>query len=110
MRAHECTATIVIVKMARLLDFGPSRACDASVNRTGSQCTLVPREVRLYPAEGQALTAYGADILHADGGLIVELESAGAERIVENFVPMRWPEYRHVTDLPFSELLYATLR
>jgi hypothetical protein len=70
----------------------------------------VPREVRLYPAEGQALTAYGADILHADGGLIVELESAGAERIVENFVPMRWPEYRHVTDLPFSELLYATLR
>ncbi|MGC2477524.1 MAG: hypothetical protein WA485_24505 [Candidatus Sulfotelmatobacter sp.] len=77
----------------------------------GSQCTLVLRAVRLYPPEGQVLTTYGVDIhLNADGGLIVEQESAGAERIVENFVPMNWPEYRNVTDLPFSELLYANLR
>jgi hypothetical protein len=76
----------------------------------GSQCTLVLREVRLYPPEGQYLTTYGADYLHSDGGLIVNLESAGAERVVENFVPLKWPEYRHVTDLPFSDLLYTSLR
>jgi hypothetical protein len=77
----------------------------------GLQCTLVLREVRLYPPEGQVLTAYGVDIhLNADGALLVEQESAGAERIVENLVPMKWPEYRNVTDLPFSELLYANLR
>ncbi len=88
---------------------------DPSVQRkcqpNGSLCTLVLREMRLYPPEGQALTTYGVDIhLNANGGLIVEQESAGAERIVENFVPTKWPEYRHVTDLPFSELLYADLR
>ena len=76
----------------------------------GSQCTLVLREVRLYPPDGRVLATYGADILHADGGLIVELESAGAQRIVEKFVPMKWPEYRNATDLPFSELLSADLR
>lgn len=76
----------------------------------GAECTLVLREVRLYPPDGQALITYGADYLNEDGGLIVEQESAGAERIVENFVPMKWHEYRHVTDLPFSELLYADLR
>src|ERR1017187_6939086 len=34
MRAHECTLTTVIVKMARLLDFGRCQACDRSVNQT----------------------------------------------------------------------------
>jgi hypothetical protein len=77
------------------------------------QCTLVLREERLYLPEGQALTIYG-DIplrvgmgpqINEDGGLNPERLSAGAERIVETFVPMKWPEYRHVTDLPFSELL-----
>jgi hypothetical protein len=29
---------------------------------------------------------------------------------VVTFVPMEWHEYLHITDLPFSELLYATLR
>ena len=43
------------------------------------------------------------------GGIIRD-ESLPAERIVETLVPMKWPEYLHVTDLPFSELLYATLR
>ena len=72
----------------------------------GYQCTLVLREVRLYPPEGQALNFYGVDIhINEDGRLIIERGSAGAERIVETFVPMKWPEYRHVTDLPFSELL-----
>jgi hypothetical protein len=77
----------------------------------GVQCTLVLREVRLYPPEDQVLTAYGVDIrLNENGFLLGEQESAGAERIIEKFVPMKWPEYRHVTDLPFSELLYADLR
>lgn len=77
----------------------------------GSQCNLALRGVRWYPLGGRALTAYGVDVrLNSDGGLIVEKESAGAERIVETFVPMKWPEYRHVTDLPFSQSLYANLR
>jgi len=77
----------------------------------GYQCTLVLRGGRWYPPEGRALTTYGVDVhLSADGGSVVEQESAGAERIVESFIPMKWPEYRNVTDLPFSELLYANLR
>ena len=74
------------------------------------QCALVLREVRLYPPEDQVLTTYGVDLRLNEDGALIEQESAGAERIVETFVPMKWPEYRHVTDLPFSELLYATLR
>jgi hypothetical protein len=38
------------------------------------------------------------------------LEAAPAERIIQRFVPMKWPEYLHITDLPFSESLYANLR
>lgn len=77
----------------------------------GSQCNLALRGVRWYPPQGRALTAYGVDVrLNSEGGLIVEQESAGAERIVESFVPMKWPEYRHLTDLPFSQSLYANLR
>jgi hypothetical protein len=77
------------------------------------QCTLVLREVRLYPPEGPVLKTYGVDRLpnmNDDTGVIIGDESLPAERIVETFVPMKWPEYLHVTDLPFSELLYATLR
>jgi hypothetical protein len=48
--------------------------------------------------------------MNDDTGVIIGDESLPAERIVETFVPMKWPEYLHVTDLPFSELLYATLR
>jgi len=35
MRAHECTLTTVIVKMAHLLDFGRCQAYSRSVNQTG---------------------------------------------------------------------------
>jgi hypothetical protein len=77
----------------------------------GTQCTLVLRETRLYPHDGDVLTTYGVDLrVNENGFLTVEGESAGAERIVEIFVPMKWPEYRNVTDLPFSELLYAKFR
>lgn len=65
-----------------------------------SQCTLVRREERFYPLEGPVLKTFGVD----------GAEPLLAERIVETLVPMKWPEYLHVTDLPFSELLYATLR
>ena len=37
------------------------------------------------------------------------IEATPAERVIQTFVPMKWPEYLHVTDLPFSESLYATL-
>jgi hypothetical protein len=73
----------------------------------------VLREVRLYPPERPALKAYGVDrLLSVNGntGVIIGDESLPAERVVESFVPMKWPEYLYVTDLPFSELLYATLR
>ena len=77
------------------------------------QCTLVLREVRFYPPGGPVLTTYGGvdgllDIVNGTAGAV--FEARPAERIVQTFVPMNWPEYLHVADLPFSELLYATLR
>jgi len=87
----------------------PSMRRNCQPNRT--RCTLVLRETRLYPHDGDVLTTYGVDLrVNENGFLTVEGESAGAERIVEIFVPMKWPEYRNVTDLPFSELLYAKFR
>ena len=71
------------------------------------------REVRFYPPEGPVLKTYGGvdgllDIVNGTTGAI--LEGPFAERMVATFVPMKWTEYLHVTDLPFDELLYATLR
>ena len=87
----------------------PSMRRNCQPNRT--RCTLVLRETRLYPHDGDVLTTYGVDLrVNENGFLTVEGESAGAERIVDIFVPMKWPEYRNVTDLPFSELLYAKFR
>jgi hypothetical protein len=73
----------------------------------------VLEEVRFYPPEGPALTAYGGvdELLDiANGSSRVIMEARPAERMVETLVPLKWPEYRHVTDLPFSELLYASVR
>ena len=77
------------------------------------QCTFALREVRFYPPGRPVLTTYGGvdgllDIVNGTTGAV--FEARPAERIVQTFVPMKWPEYLHVTDLPFSELLYATLR
>jgi hypothetical protein len=72
------------------------------------QCTLVRREVRLYPPERPVIKVYGVDKLanlNGSTAIIKEDESLPAERVVEAFVPMKWPEYLHVTDLPFIELL-----
>jgi hypothetical protein len=84
--------------------------------RNRYQCSLVVRQVRVYPPEGPVLRIFG----YLDGvgyvtGMAPSLEAIGEEslqpeRTVVTFVPMKWPEYRHVADLPFSELLYATLR
>jgi hypothetical protein len=76
------------------------------------QCTVVLREMRFYPADGPVLRTYGFEkLLGVNGNTeIIGDESMPAERMVQKFVPMKWPEYRHVTELPFSELLYATLR
>jgi hypothetical protein len=78
-----------------------------------SQCTVLLREVRLYPPEGPVLKTYGVERLPNLNGTTAVIngdESLPAERVVETFVPMKWPEYLHVTDLPFSQLLYVTLR
>lgn len=82
------------------------RKCELDRNR----CTWVLQEVRFYPPERPVLTTYGLDGLPYMNGTSGILEATPAERVIQTFVPMKWPEYLHVTDLPFSELLYATLR
>jgi hypothetical protein len=74
---------------------------------------VVLREERLYPPEGPVLKTYGLEELLKDRNDIVGViigDALPAERVRETFVPMKWPEYLRVTDLPFSELLYAALR
>jgi hypothetical protein len=73
-----------------------------------NQCSSVLREERFYPSEGSVLTTYVAvdgllDIVNGTTGTI--LEAPPAERMVSTFVPMKWREYLHVTDLPFNTLL-----
>ena len=75
-----------------------------------NQCIWVLQEVRFYPSERPALKTYGLDGLPYMDGTMGILEATPAERVIQTFVPMKWPEYLHVTDLPFSELLYATLK
>ena len=89
----------------------PSERQKCEPNR--NQCTSVLQEVRFYPPEGPVLKTYGGvdgllDIVNGTTEAI--LEGPPAERMVTISVPMKWPEYLHVTDLPFSELLYVTLR
>jgi hypothetical protein len=80
--------------------------------RNRYQCNVVLREARFYPPDGPAVTTFKyldhgeystppPDVIN--GPLL-------PEHTVVTYVPMKWPEYRHVADLPFSELLYATLR
>ncbi len=88
---------------------GERQKCEPNRN----QCTSLLREARFYPPQGPVLTTYGGlggllDL--ANGTTRPILEGPMAERIVQTFVPMKWPEYLRVTDLPFNELLYATLR
>ena len=96
--------------LARLRSVPSERQrCEPNRNR----CTSVLREVRFYPTEGPVLTTYGGldgllDIVNGTTGAI--FEAPPAERMVATFVPMKWPEYLHVTDLPFNELPYTTLR
>jgi hypothetical protein len=71
------------------------------------QCTLVLREARFYPPEGPVLKTYGLDSLPNVNGstrVIFGDESIPAERVIETFVPMKWREYLHVTDLPFQRV------
>jgi hypothetical protein len=82
------------------------RKCELDRN----QCTWVLQEVRFYPPEGPVLKTYALDGLPDMNGSTGILEAAPAERIIQRFVPMKWPEYLHITDLPFSESLYANLR
>jgi hypothetical protein len=80
------------------------------------ECTFALREVRFYPPEGPVLKTYGGvdallDLVHGTSGFSTGLvEAPPAERTIQKFVPMKWPEYLHITDLPFRNLLYATLR
>jgi hypothetical protein len=81
------------------------------------QCSLVLRQGRLYPPEGpvQSTVGYLDGVRYVLNGTTPSLgaideESLQPERTVVTFVPMKWPEYLHIVDLPFSELLYATLR
>ena len=79
--------------------------------RSRYQCTLALREVRFYPPEGPALKTYGGvdallDVVRGTTGFSTGFVKAPpAERVIQKFVPMNWPEYPHVTDLPFRNLL-----
>lgn len=84
----------------------PSERQKCEPNR--NQCTSVVREQRFYPPEAYVAVDGLVNIVNGTTGAI--LEAPPAERMVWTFVPMKWPEYLRVTDLPFSELLYATLR
>lgn len=56
-----------------------------------SQCTVLLREVRLYPPEGAVLKTYGVDGLPNLNGTTAVIkgdESLPTERVVETFVPM----------------------
>lgn len=82
------------------------RKCEPNRNR----CTSLLREVRFYPPEGPVLKIYGLDRLPNVNDTTSIIEAPATERVVTTFVPIEWPVYLHVTDLPFSELLYARLR
>lgn len=85
--------------------------------RNRYQCSLVLRQEWFYPPEGPVLRTFGYPdgVGHVVNGTTPSLgaideESLQPERTVVTFVPLKWREYLHVADLPFSELLYATLR
>jgi hypothetical protein len=85
--------------LARLRSVPSERQqCEPSRN----QCTVVLREVRFYPPNSPVLKAYG----DLDGLAEMPNEpivgARTAERVIQMFLPMNWPEYSHVTDLPFN--------
>lgn len=88
------------------------RKCEPT---THYQCSYVLRVERLYPPEGPALTTFA----YSDGaGFVNGVPYSPADAIREQslqperteliYLPMTWPEYTNVEDLPFNELLYAT--
>jgi hypothetical protein len=73
------------------------RNCEPSRYRC-TLASLVLRELRFYPPNGPAVTTY-----LGQGYSISRLDAP--ERTVVTYVPLKWPEYLHVADLPFSGLL-----
>ena len=81
------------------------------------QCRLVVREERWYLPEEPVLKTfpYLEGVGYVNPGVTpslgaIEDESLQPERTVVTFVPVNWHEYLYVTDLPFSNLLYATVK
>jgi hypothetical protein len=77
------------------------------------RCSLVLREARFYPPDGgPAVTTF--TYLDHGGYLTPPPDVINGpllpEHTVVTHVPMKWPEYLHVTDLPFSGLLFPALR
>jgi hypothetical protein len=95
--------------LARL---GPVPSVRRKCEPSRDECSFVLREVRYYPPARPVLKAYGGvddallDWLHGTTGFSTGLvEGPPAERTIHTFVPMNLPEYPHVTDLPFRNLL-----
>ena len=78
------------------------------------QCTYTLREVRFYPPEGGVLKTYGSEgdelLSLVKGNADGVLEGPPAERTIVAKLPTNLPEYLSVTDLPFDNLFYRTLR
>jgi hypothetical protein len=87
-----------------------------SCERNRYQCSLVLRQEQWYLPEEPVLKTFGylAGVGYVNWGTpslgAIDEESLQPESTVVTIVPTNWPEYLRVTDLPFSELLYATLR
>lgn len=83
------------------------RKCELSQD----QCIFVLREVRYYPPDRAVIKVYGGgdallDWMNGTTGFSSGfVEALPAERMIQKFVPMKWPEYLRVTDLPFRNLL-----
>ena len=66
------------------------------------QCSLVLREVRFYPPNGPAVTTFSAPPPDVINGPLLP------EHTVVTYVPLEWPAYLHVADLPFGGLFTLT--
>ena len=105
----------------RLARLRPTPRVQRNCDPSGYQCKYVLRLERLYPADGPVLTMFG----YFDGEGFVKGQPfdgvpyfpgilngpwLSPEHTELVYLPITWPEYANIADLPFSGLSYATLK